>query len=312
MEKSTMYIDDLIKVPVCTYGDKIYHYTNAEGVKGIIENKEFWATKSDFLNDKLEFQYAREVVEELCKVCIKNIEIQSTFIKYASDEFDRLSDSKNGILSGYYVISFSKKQNSSLLWSEFSDFMGYCIEFDFKKLLLGIQKRESFFWHGSIIYNKEQQIECLREILMAIVKQFAEEERADLNEMFESNACISNDSLKMVAEHLAMFCCLYAMFFKKECFLGEEEYRFVFFALHEKNNNLDKIKTKMMKFREKNQFLIPYIIVEYKDDYDQIPVESILVGPKNNIDLAVKGIEYFLRKENIDIPVKKSDIPLRY
>ena len=51
------YLDDWIHVPICQKGDKLYHYTTAEGIRGIVENREFVATKSDFLNDKMEFQY---------------------------------------------------------------------------------------------------------------------------------------------------------------------------------------------------------------------------------------------------------------
>ena len=45
------YLDDWIHVPICQKGDKLYHYTTAEGIRGIVENREFVATKSDFLND---------------------------------------------------------------------------------------------------------------------------------------------------------------------------------------------------------------------------------------------------------------------
>ena len=63
--QDTRYMDAWIHVPPCRKGEKLYHYTTAEGVRGIVENREFMATKSDFLNDKLEFQYAIEVMERL-------------------------------------------------------------------------------------------------------------------------------------------------------------------------------------------------------------------------------------------------------
>jgi hypothetical protein len=310
MDNSTIFMDDWIKVTLCRDGDKIYHYTTAEGLKGIIENKEFWVTKSDFLNDRLEFQYATEIVTEMCKLYIKNSQMYSIFINYVTDEIHRLSDDKNCLLNGYYVISFSKKQDSALLWSEYSDFMGYCMEFDFEKLLLGIEKTESIFWHGAVIYDKEQQIECLKETLMTLIEDFKEEGYKDLDKLFDVESNVSNDSLKILAENIAIVCSVYTMFFKKECFSGEEEYRFVFSAFHERNSELGKLK--IMNFREKKQLLIPYIIVKYRDNDEPIQVESILVGPKNNSDLAIKGIEYFLRKEKVDIPVYESDIPLRY
>ena len=47
--QDTRYMDEWIHVPLCKKGAKLYHYTMAEGVRGIVENKEFLATKSDFL-----------------------------------------------------------------------------------------------------------------------------------------------------------------------------------------------------------------------------------------------------------------------
>ena len=38
------YLDDWIHVPICQKGDKLYHYTTAEGIRGIVENREFVAT----------------------------------------------------------------------------------------------------------------------------------------------------------------------------------------------------------------------------------------------------------------------------
>ncbi len=33
-------------------GDKVYHYTNFDGLKGIIESNGFWLTESTFMNDE--------------------------------------------------------------------------------------------------------------------------------------------------------------------------------------------------------------------------------------------------------------------
>ena len=35
-------------------------------------------------------------------------------------------------------------------------------------------------------------------------------------------------------------------------------------------------------------------------------------GAKNNSDIAVRGMKYFLKTQGLDIPVLLSDIPLRY
>ena len=53
-------------IPILLNGDKLYHYTSAAGVQGIL-GKEFWITECHFLNDTSEFQVATEVFLEMLK-----------------------------------------------------------------------------------------------------------------------------------------------------------------------------------------------------------------------------------------------------
>ena len=308
MEKTVKYIDEWISVPQCVEGDKIYHYTTVSGIRGIIENSEFWVTKSDFLNDRLEFKYSIEILKEVAELYIKNTNIKEKFMQYVTDEFDRLNNDMDGILTGYYVLSFSKIQDSMLLWSEYSDFMGYCIEFDFEKFKLSTKEKVS--WDGEVIYNRKEQEKIVKETLVKTINEEFYGDSNDLKNLFKENNTISDKDLKALADYVAVWISVYGMFFKKQCFEGENEYRFIFSAFHEKNNEMSKLKIEDMRFREKDQVLIPYIKISY--DESNSPIESVLVGTKNNSDIAVKGIKYFLRKEKKDIPVYKSEIPLRY
>ena len=114
------YLDDWIHVPICQKGDKLYHYTTAEGIRGIVENREFVATKSDFLNDKMEFQYAVEVMERLIERYIVNTDLRMQFSAKLKAEIDRI-----GIISSahaaldedemsFYVVAFSKRLLSGI------------------------------------------------------------------------------------------------------------------------------------------------------------------------------------------------------
>jgi hypothetical protein len=42
----------------------LYHYTNAEGLYGILRTRTIWATEFDFLNDRSEFSYAFDILKE--------------------------------------------------------------------------------------------------------------------------------------------------------------------------------------------------------------------------------------------------------
>ena len=310
--QDTRYMDDWIHVPLCKKGEKLYHYTTAEGVRGIVENREFMATKSDFLNDKLEFQYAIEVMERLTEKYIVNASLRERFFAKLKKEIDRLGIiapvcddhvcDENGL--SFYVVAFSKLQNNALLWAEFTDFKGYCLEFDYMKLVEGFRHR--VFLHGTVIYDEKEQMNGLLESLLACIRNLQETGMNDLENFFEEDAEISETSLDKLVSEMAVVVSVYAMFFKKSFFEGEEEYRFVFPPM------ITEIGTVKPEFRLLDQIFLPYIMVEFDRKQEEIPLESVMVGAKNNSDIAVRGMKYFLRSQRLDIPVLQSDIPLRY
>lgn len=218
------YLDDWIHVPICQKGDKLYHYTTAEGIRGIVENREFVATKSDFLNDKMEFQYAVEVMEQLIERYIVNTDLRMQFSAKLKAEIDRI-----GIISSahaaldedemsFYVVAFSKQNNNSLLWAEFTDFRGYCLEFDYEKIVEGFRHR--VFLHGTVIYDEEEQMNGLLESLLSCIHSLVEKGAKDLQGFFEEDAIPSEESLNQLVDAMAVVCSVYTMFFKKAILQG--------------------------------------------------------------------------------------------
>ena len=43
----------------------LYHYTTAEGLRGIIEDKAIWASDYRFLNDATEFEYGMSLFDKI-------------------------------------------------------------------------------------------------------------------------------------------------------------------------------------------------------------------------------------------------------
>jgi hypothetical protein len=42
----------------------LYHYTSQAGFLGIIQTREIWASNLLFLNDSMEFNYARKILQQ--------------------------------------------------------------------------------------------------------------------------------------------------------------------------------------------------------------------------------------------------------
>lgn len=299
-----------LPIPQCRSGERLYHYTDLSALKGIVMDHSFWVTKSDFLNDKYKFYYAFKVIRKVCAKIIPNPQNQKIFMHVLKERLEIFHGSmKDLILSGWYVLSFSKAKDSLMLWTEFSQSQGYCLEFDYKRLAKGIP--EGIRLDGYVIYDKKKQHELVEKTLFRILDGKDASRKKLKEKLLSEDKMIIHKDLQGFMEEFSVCCFVYSMFFKKDCFCDEQEYRFVFWAFHEQGPR-DMVPVIPIHFREKDQSLIPYIIVNYKEEERNNPICSITAGPKIDSDLAVKGMQYFLRNENIVIPVRESKIPLRY
>lgn len=281
----------------------IYHYTTLNALQSILDNNEFWVTKSDFLNDRSEFQYTYNLFKDnfLCDIT------ELSFRQKLINAFDALINQDNDIsrkpLNGYYIASFSTDSDNLALWSEFSNAMGFNLEMDAESFICSFGK--TITWHGKVVYDKEKQLLLLKKALEEAMTW--RPEYGDTVSLFDFFDSTPDNIIMYLAMDLHAFCTVYGMFFKQSEFSSESEYRVVFASTHEETNYVKNPET--LFFRPAKETLIPYIKVHCKV-IDSL--KSITVGPKNNIDIATAGISMYCRSKGIAIPIHKSRIPLRY
>lgn len=303
------YLDEFADTAVLKKGI-IYHYTTAEGVLGILDKSEFWATKSDFLNDISEINYTFNLFEENFLNKIKNEKVRTRMISQFRSKLDKETDLYNKVLYGTYIISFSTNQDNLLLWSEFTRKMGYNLGFDIKDIRDAFNSKYEtdgkFLLDNDfkVIYNKEEQIRILKKYIHW--KLISNSDNVNMDSLENLDESISDEIINYFISDIIETCLFYSMFFKDSKFEQEEEYRFIFQALH----NSEKVSiNKEMNFRVKEGALCPFVKVPFKGLNS---LESITIGPKNNIDIAKKGLEVYCRNKEIDPKILKSNIPLRY
>lgn len=295
-----------IRIPQLNIGDKLYHYTSAEGLLGISDG-EFWITEGSFLNDSTEFKIASEVFGKILDQKIKNVQIRKKVKQIIADEMKKIN-SNNGnqsMYSGYYVISFCLEKDSILMWSQYSDFVGYCMEFDYRKLIDSFEGPTFSIFNGKVIYDFEEQKECIEKTLQIFIFDDMKE-YPKINEWEDLIKVVDEDEKNLVL-FISVILSLYNMFFKKKCFEGENEYRIIFSCMHNGIGDKEKLSEKQY-FRVKNEVLIPFV----KKRFNKESLSAVLVGPKNNSDIVKKGLEYFYRNKEMDIKISKSKVPLRY
>ena len=277
-------------------GENLYHYTKCRGVQGILKDKAFFATKSDFLNDANEMRYTlaltREVLGEF-PVFKRNDALREK-LSVTADEMKRQC---------YYVLSFSVESDSITLWSEFGNNTGYNLEFRSGELLDMISRTKKISYHGLLIYSRKEQRAIIRRLLTEdipaslglsfddIIKNAADD---DPEGVFDEN--IFGKYCRQFRKAIS----IYAVFFKQEEFSAEKEYRVV----------LKETDESEVRYREKDGFLLPYIRVNIRKAHDA--VNRITVAPQNHIDLAREGMQLYARQLGYSAEVRLSKINLRY
>lgn len=67
------------------------------------------------------------------------------------------------------------------------------------------------------------------------------------------------------------------------------------------------------KCRISNGVFIPYVELPLIHKNGISAIKSITISPKNNLDIAEKGLKYFLEINRLkDAEIRKSEIPYRY
>lgn len=285
----------------------LYHYTSAEGLVGIL-NGEAWVTERHFLNDPSEFSVATDVFLEVAEKHIHDKERLARFRKAILNEAARCERfgelGEDLAFSGYYVMSFCLEDDSALLWSEYSDFQGYCLGVELGSLIDSFGANR-IYMHGKVIYDHDVQVELIEKVVQG---EYIDSPRfPELNSWDDFDEPRSEDA-KYIISFLNLDCSTYNMFFKKQCFEGEQEYRVVFSHIHD-GGRVGPEERYPVDFRIKDGMLIPFV----KMPFDAMgSVKSITIGAKNTSDIAGVGLRYFLRSKNMSVDVRKSGIPLRY
>lgn len=290
----------------------LYHYTDINGLKGILETGQFFVSKIGFLNDYSELKYSYNLTLEVIESLINEYndksvnEFYNNLKDYIKNQFENEWDRNNlnhRALKYYrsreYILSFAKNDDSLTLWSEYSDFYGYNLGFklgDLIKYLNDLSRDKISVIYSDVIYNKDEQIKSIKDEILLFVKLI-------------NKYCWNSLSYEEKKEILVSFTSRlrgYGTFFKDSKFSEENEYRFLFYSFNEET-----------LYRTNNYCLMPYTKVPPCITKDQkLPIKSITVGTKNPLaNMAIESIAYFLYDNNYvldNIKLKLSKIALRY
>ena len=157
-----------------------------------------------------------------------------------------------------------------------------------------------------MIYDHDEQIELLEDTIERLLLSDGEDYKTIYG--WDDLDSAEEEDVKLFVDYISVICLLYNMFFKKECFAQEQEYRMVFLCVHKREHQVPE-NSIPVEYRIKDEVFIPFIRMKLGDISC---LKSVCVGTKNISDLAVKGLRHYFGSRNLEVRVKKSEIPLRY
>ena len=271
--------------------NELFHYTSIASMKSIIENKQFWVTRADFLNDPSEIIYFGDFMQQIIE---DYRETQSISADWLNGLYNYYGTSfRTEYPSNYYVLSLSTDRDSLAMWNYYGKNDGYNIGIDSNRFLSALKNSPYKFFNGSVIYDSEHQ-----------KKIITDELKHAHNYWISSHHQGSAQFASIMINSLMMRFSVYALFFKHNGYRVESEYRIVFinpgdFDVH---------------FRTDHGVFTPYIVIPTTTtENEEFPLHSVTIGPLIKHEYAKKGLSEWLRKNNhhkIDIYV--SNIPLRF
>ena len=119
----------------------LFHYTSAHGLIGIIQNRELWATESNYLNDPSEVSFASTVLVSLLKerergrgVSDNEVSTIRTTIALLEQAYIDTNATDQYREDRTFITSFSRSDQSLTLWRMYGRQNGFSVGFDEERL----------------------------------------------------------------------------------------------------------------------------------------------------------------------------------
>lgn len=277
----------------------IFHYTDLNGFKGIIEEDSLWATNIHFMNDKNEFRHGCLCFQNTIDYLNEDIISPSNkiLLKGAVDEFNNFDLIENERSRHVYSISFCRGVDKLSQWRGYGSSQGVSIEFDEEELINGLEKDGMNLKHGDVIYTAEDSTVEVNEKITDFFNK--------MTKAVQQNNKVGN--FKFAETFLTFFGISLLVesnvpFFKNAGFSEENEFRIVL----TKNSKAPKVK-----FRVGTYGVIPYLNLKMKDD-KKLPIKKVVIGPAKDKDLIQLGVRMLLDANHYkDVPIEFSSVPYR-
>lgn len=282
--------------------NKLFHYTDLNGLIGILSNKGFWLSDARYLNDAEELYNGASLSISLISSALQ----KNRFNQFNLILQNTLENLKLEKYPGHYICSFSLIGDSLEQWRAYANNEnGVCIEFDLsKKTKFPHFNCQPRYHTQKVIYNDDIK----KRILWSTIIRYKNEYLHDLKKF---QPC---DITEAYIHFLTFSLSSVFVNFKNNAFSNEQEVRII-----DSSKKLDFYSQK--RYRVSGGMIVPYFctyeskLTEHDNIMrpDNLPIKKIIVGPVNHQKSKMDSITNFISDCGFDEPIQiiQSNVPYR-
>jgi hypothetical protein len=305
----------------------LYHYTTADGLKGIVENDELWATSAYYLNDSTEVMYGYQLIDEALEVWRKKVNppegsMAGGLVYFLQRQFGHDYLERN-IITPIYITCFCEEDNLLSQWRAYGQSGGYSVGFHVlsEDLVYGLKPEPSVYSARcvKVEYDRNEQLRRILELLDFLVPIMDDPQVGEAIRSFDS---LSPEGFSRLSRTISEILIDESVAFKNPAFAVEKEWRLVVRSRElSKQSTDDGDHTKLpICFRTARGQLAPYVRLipsgtafPVTGDGKKLPIESVRCGPVGDRVSTEMAVRMLLdRYDYHRARTRRSDIPLAF
>jgi hypothetical protein len=281
----------------------LYHYTDLNGLLGILEHRNIWATSVTYLNDSEELKYAFGLMRKEIKNQEASVSYEdSSFLKELEGQLDEtekgLNPNSSTRFDNIFVCSFCEDGDLLSQWRGYClDGDGYSVGFNF-----GGQIFEKVLDQGFELWPCMYMEEDQRKVIQAFLQDGLDRLHKKLSDWSQQKSAL-NRARAMHAINLRIEFVRIACILKHPKFSEEREWRWIPHTAYMPRDNEISYRKKPTK--------IPYIKIKLAEPSEFIPIDRIYVGPTPQRNQMKERLDDLLKAKGYSYPVETSIIPYR-
>ena len=284
----------------------LYHFTDASGVIGIIENHALRASRARCMNDAGEVRYALALARTYLEDRLRDARDQPFRRAFRERALHFLNpenvDPRVRVLFDPFVVSLCPSADEGSHWLNYGrGGNGYALGFH------GDQIKMPAVDPVRVIYDREEQMRMIASIVEELEEKF-------LSLAHGREANIQARTREAAAHVLADTIWAKAAWMKDPAFATEREWRLISMDIQGSKIPKDIGTPVSMEFRSQENRIVPYLVIDYaRFGSGKLPLASITVGSRVDLQIATQSLRHLLRKKEYDesLPIVSSGVPLQ-